>query len=349
MQRRTFLSACGAALAAGGRALAEEQPGQAKRFRVIDTHVHLFDARAMDAAGVAKIDYLNREATVEGCVEAMRLGDVDKGFLITYNAQDVAAQLRLYKIDPAAARLVYNTSYQKRAWKKHPELFYWFCDHIDPTRESYLEDLERDFDEGAAGIKMLPIFHGYFPDHPGYVPVYEMCRKRKKPIILDLSYWYLETMPPYNELEARRNRVKRWSDYARIIEPIFKQFSDVPISLAHAGTARRPSDYDEIFPFIAEQPNASCDIAAATLTSGVKTVDFIQQLVKAVGSHKVMYGTDWPYWTTGKDSYRKGTNRWSMITDDCPGFSDADKRSILAGNAETFVRFELPKAAAKRT
>ena len=352
MQRRTFLSTCGAALAVGGLASAEEKAAKSetpakKRFRVIDTHLHLMNARAMDAAGFPRITYLNRDATVEGCIEAMDHGGVDKAFLITYNAQDIAPQLRNYKVDPAFARLVYNNEYQKAAWKKHPERFWWFPDHIDPTREGYLEDLQRNFEEGASGIKMMTVFHGYFPDHPGYLPVYEMCRKYKKPIVMDISYWYIDFMKPENELEARRNRVKRWSDYGRILAPIFKEYADVPISLAHTGTARRESDFDEILPFIAEHPNVSCDIAASLDWISDKYAEFLQRLVKAVGSHKVMYGTDWPYWAIGKDSYLKGRFRLKLITEECPSFNDHDKQNILAANAERFVRFEMPKAAAK--
>src|SRR6185295_17935085 len=162
-----------------------------KRYRVIDTHVHLFNARQMGSDGVPKLNFLSLDATIEGYVAAMKQGQVDKGFLITYNAEDVAAQLRNYKVDPAMVRLVYNTAYQKTALKKHPDLFWWFPEHIDPVRETYLEDLQKNFEDGAAGIKMMTVFHGYFPDHPGFLPVYEMCRKYKKPIIMDLSYWYL--------------------------------------------------------------------------------------------------------------------------------------------------------------
>ena len=348
MQRRNFLASLGAFASAGSemvtRALAEDNPAkndapeQNKRYRVIDTHVHLFNSRRMGSGGIPVLKYLSVDATIEGYVAAMRQGNVDKGFLITYNAEDVAPQLRNYKIDPAAVRLVYNTTYQLTALEQHPELFWWFPEHIDPVRETYLEDLEKNFERGAAGIKMMSVFHGYFPDHPAYIPVYEMCRKYKKPIIMDLSFWYLSTMPAMNELEERRNRVHRFSDYAELLAPIFKQFSDIPISLAHTGTALRVSDYDEIFPFIAQFPNLSCDVAAATGYSA----EWLEKLVKAVGAGKIMYGTDWPYWASGVNSYLKGERRWTMIADECPALGEEQKRAILAGNAERFVAYQMP-------
>src|SRR5207253_202653 len=123
--------------------------------------------------------------------------------------------------------------------------------------------------------------------------------------------------------EKRRNRVRRFADYAELLSPILKEFSDIPISLAHSGTALRTSDYDEIFPFMAQFPNLSCDIAAATGYSA----DWLQQLVKAVGAGKVMYGTDWPYWTSGVNSYLKGDRRWTMIADACPALSEEQKQA----------------------
>jgi predicted TIM-barrel fold metal-dependent hydrolase len=345
MRRRTFLTSLGAAAAAGSMvpeiALPEDKAAASSerpRYRVIDTHVHLFDARRLGTSGIPNLQYLSLDATIEGCVAAMKRGSVERGFLITYNAQDVAAQLRNYKVDPAAVRLVYNTAYQRTALSKHPDLFWWFPDHVDPLRETYLEDLQKNFEEGATGIKLLPVFHGYFPDHPGFLPVYEMCRKHKKPIVLDLSFWYLKDMPAINELEARRNSIKRFSDYAKLLAPVLKQFADVPVSLAHTGTAAKVSDYDEIFPFIAEHPNLSCDIAASTGYSAA----WLEKLVKAVGAGKVMYGTDWPYWTNGPESYLKGERRWTMIANDCPSLTDEEKRAILAENAERFVQFKLP-------
>jgi membrane dipeptidase len=60
-----------------------------------------------------------------------------------------------------------------------------------------------------------------------------------------------------------------------------------------------------------------------------------------------MYGTDWPYWSSGRDSYRGGERRWGIVAD-CPGLSEEDKRLILAGNADRFVRYQLPDDAGRR-
>jgi membrane dipeptidase len=280
-------------------------------------------------------------ASAESTVDALRRGGVDKAFLISYTSVDVHQQMPR-GVDPKSLLPLYSRDYQIATWKKYPDLFYWVPDHIDPSRAGYLEDLQHDLGMGASGIKLLPIFHGFWPDHPGFLPVYELCRMQRKPVIIDLSYWYLEFMPPEQEPEHRRKRVKTFGDYAKLIAPIFRQFPDVPFSLAHAGTAHTDADYDAIYQLINDHPNLSCDIAAAV---GSAKADWLERLVRAVGADKVMYGTDWPYWTNGPDAYTTGSARWTRITDESPFLIDEEKHAILAGNAERFLRFELPPAS----
>ncbi len=334
MQRRDFLSTVGAIAAADSLAAAEPNPP--KTYRIIDTHLHLFNTRLQGKNGVPK--YIGVDATVEAALVAMERGGVDKAFLISYAADDIAVQIRQRGVKPESLRDVISKRYQFQAFRAHPKRFYWFTDHIDPLRKSYLDDLRRDFDDGASGIKMLPWFHGVLPDHAYYRRVYELCRKRRKPVILDLSWWYFNLNPLYNEPAARRQLVKSFADYARLLSPLFREFGEVPFSLAHCGTARASEEYDAIFALIAAHPNVSCDVAAARDYSA----KFLERLVRAVGAHKVMYGTDWPYWSSGPDSYRAGSRRWRIVTDESPSVSERDKQLILAGNAERFVRNQLP-------
>jgi len=356
--RRQFLASVGAATFAPGVLSAAEPgrdesppvatrpaPNSDKPFepaRVIDVHLHLFNTNLQGTDGIPK--YIAQDATVEAAIEAMDRGRIDKAFLISYAAEDVAVQIRKRGVDPDKIKTVVSKEYQVAAFKKFPERFWWFTDHLDPLRPSCLDDLKRDFDEGASGIKMLPWFHGVLPDHPTYVRVLESCRRHKKPVILDLSWWYFDLNPLDNEPPDRQKLVRSFADYARLLSPLFRQFADVPISLAHCGTAKTDEDYRAIFPLIAAHPNVSCDVAAATGYSA----EFVGRLVNAVGAHKVMYGTDWPYWSNGIDSYVAGPRRWRMIAHECPGLTHDDKRRILADNAERFVRNELPDGARSR-
>ena len=203
--RRNFLTAAGAGvLGTLGSALIQprESAGQQKkRFRVVDTHFHTFNSKLQGTKGIPKY---YPDSTIEHLISLMDRGGVDKAFLITYNAEDVASEMRYRGYSPVELLPVANEEYQFKSWQAHQDRFWWFPDHIRPIRETYLEDLERRFEKGASGIKLLPIFHGLLPDHRAWHPVYELCRKHRKPIILDLSWWLFGQYPLYDESRARR-------------------------------------------------------------------------------------------------------------------------------------------------
>jgi len=331
MNRRRFLRAAGAS--------AGTQRGVRERFRVVDAHVHVFNSGVQGANGIPRY---YPDSTVEMQIEKMNRGHVDKAFLISYNAEDVAAEIRRRGQDPVLFKAVANKQYQFRSWTKYKDRFWWFTDHVSPIRETYLEDLVRDLDAGASGVKLLPIFHGLLADHPGWLPVYEICRKRRKPVVLDLSWWYFGQYELVNESVERRklsSTFKIFADYAALLDPFFARFPDVPISLAHCGTARNKNDYPDIFDFLKRHPNISCDLGMISDYNAA----FLERLIKVIGAGRVMYGTDAPYWFKGLDSYRNGRFRWTVIADECPFLNDKQKQMILAGNAERFVKFELPQ------
>jgi predicted TIM-barrel fold metal-dependent hydrolase len=344
IDRRGFLSLAGAgvlgAMASG--IVSKAQPTTdtpPKKFRVIDTHFHTFNSKLQGSNG---IPYYYPESTIEYELSLMDRGGVDKAFLISYNAEDVGAEIRASGQSPVVLKPVANHEYQLACWQAHKDRFWYFPDGVDPMHEDYLKDLEHNFDLGASGVKLLPMFHGLLPDNRAWLPVYELCQKRGKPVIIDWSWWYIggEVAYGWNESKERQALCKSYRSYdewVKPMDPIFEQFPNLQISLAHCGTPKGRQDYEHIFAFLARHPNAHCDLAAIPDFNPW----FIEQLVKAVGPHKVMYGTDMPYWLTGPDSYRLGTRRWGVIAEDCYFLSDSDKQLILAGNAERFVKNEV--------
>jgi predicted TIM-barrel fold metal-dependent hydrolase len=313
--------------------------GTQQRFRVVDAHVHVFNSSVQGANDIPRY---YPDSTIEMQIEKMDQGGVGKAFLISYSAEDVSAEIRRRGQSPIVLKPVASKQYQFRSWKKHRDRFWGFTDHVSPIRETYLEDLARDLDEGASGVKLLPIFHGLLADHPGWLPVYELCRKRRKPIILDLSWWYFGQYELVNESAERRklaSTFRTFAEYVALLDPFFEKFPDIPISLAHCGTARNKYDYPDIFAFLQRHPNISCDVGMISDYNPA----FLEQLIKATGASRVMYGTDAPYWFKGLNSYRDGRFRWPVIADECTSLNDHQKQMILAGNAECFVRFELPQ------
>jgi predicted TIM-barrel fold metal-dependent hydrolase len=238
MRRREFVASVTAGLLASSGTLsrvasAQEAAGTAVRglkgpFRVIDVHLHSLNTSAPNLSAAAK-NYYPPDATVEGPIRKMDEAGVDHGFLLTYSAEDLAAEIRWRKVNPVELKPMVNRAYQIDAWRSHRDRFWLFVNHSNPLRETFAEDLRRDFDEGAVGWKFMPLFYGFLADHPGFLPAYEICRRRRCPIILDLSNWHIFPTRPsfghyplYNELPERQTVVKSFDDYARLLDPIFR-------------------------------------------------------------------------------------------------------------------------------
>ena len=85
--------------------------------------------------------------------------------------------------------------------------------------------------------------------------------------------------------------------------------------------------------------NVSVDLAAMPVDAAEKfphptAVAFLRRLIEGVGAHKVMFGTDWPYFGRGKPSWRE---LWGLIAEGCAFLSDEQSELILWRNALRFV------------
>ena len=346
MRRREFTAGlAGLFMGAGGMTRgktasgAEPDPARVRGvpgpFRVIDVHAHTLNTKAPNLTETARKTHGDKDGTIESLIRAMDEGGVDHAFLLTYSAEDLAAELRWKKVNPVEFKPKVNRAYQIRAWRAHRDRFWLFVNHSNPLRETFLEDLERDLDQGAAGWKFMPIFYGFLADHPGFLPAYELCRRRGVPIILDLSNWYMGKYPMYNELPERQNLVRSFKDYARLLDPLFSEFATVPICLAHLGTPGRgferiteqDRDYADIFALVRRHPNVLLD----TSPRMVRTPEFYRRIIDSVGARKLMWGSDWI-------SLSSDMTTWRMIQDQCDFLSEAEKALILSGNALRFVQ-----------
>lgn len=200
---------------------------------------------------------------------------------------------------------VYSREHALETWRAHRDRLFWFTDSVDPNRPGYLDDLKADLDQGAAGVKLLPVFVGMLPDNPGFRPVYELCRERGLPIILDPSFWYLDRYPLHSTPEHQRG-IRDYAEYAALMSPIFEEFSDVRFCIAHYGTPNLwgPDGLDlrkldPVIELVKCHPNVCVDLAAMPVPSNEDfpqptAVALLQRLIAGVGAEKVMFGTDYP-------------------------------------------------------
>jgi predicted TIM-barrel fold metal-dependent hydrolase len=193
--------------------------------------------------------------------------------------------------------------------------------------------------KGATGLIVFPLFNGLLFDHPSYIAVYELCRRRKKALMFEDWYFHQVSEPKYtieNETRERQKwagTFKSFGKYSRaVLDPVIKEFSNVPFCVNHCANPNTAADYGDVFDWLNRHANLYCDICSVPDYSPA----FIESLVKAVGAQKVIYGSDSPF-----SSIPIG-RRWRVIAEDCTSLSDKEKQMILAGNVERYVNYQMP-------
>jgi predicted TIM-barrel fold metal-dependent hydrolase len=225
--------------------------------------------------------------------------------------------------------------------------------YSNALRESFPDDLERDLNEGAVGWKYMPVFYGFLADNHGFLPGYEVCRRHKASIIIDLCSWLIGPFEPYrpqtpktlrpgavpgyplyNETLDRQKIVYSLEDYARLLDPVFSAFPTVPILLAHRGTPRDQKDLESVLALVKRHPNVHLDTSAQNSEMNARVY---REIIDAVGVRKLMWGTDW----IGSPNWDSHLSTWCKVQDQCDFLSDSEKAMILHENALRFVQGEV--------
>src|ERR1051325_9165990 len=105
MTRRDFIAGSSGLLASAALAPSTHAAqaltirGIKGRFRVIDVHNHTLNTAAPDLTEQAR-KYQPPDGTIEALIHGMDAAGVDHGFLLTYSAEDLRAEIRARKTDP---------------------------------------------------------------------------------------------------------------------------------------------------------------------------------------------------------------------------------------------------------
>lgn len=182
------------------------------------------------------------------------------------------------------------------AAREHPGRLLPYCT-IDPHGENLEAELERCFDQlGAVGIKIHPSGHSYPADGPNYQPMWEFAHERGTFV---LSHTW-----------------KGSSDCApETFGPLADKYPQVSIIFGHAGGG--PSGYPEAMEVAEGHPNIFLDTCGSMFTS-----QWIEKMVERLGSEKIVFGTDHPFFDPRTD--------FGRVT--MAHLSDEDKRNILGLN-----------------
>jgi hypothetical protein len=213
---------------------------------------------------------------------------------------------------------------------RHPDRFVGFTSWDveatagNPPHETIksLAALERGFTEfgfvGAGGFS-LDRYAPYPPEQAylGYIPIMELCRKYKKPIMFHTGYDGGKVPMGY------RNPI--------MFEPLAFEFPDVPIMICHMGK------YDMVF-FEYAMMLARKNQNVYLTTSNTK-MEFIERAVAEIGPERIVFGSDWSM-QHGILGEQQGFDVYEENLDSVRNakLDEGEKRMILGENLANLLR-----------
>jgi uncharacterized protein len=151
---------------------------------------------------------------------------------------------------------------------------------VDPTQPGWEDELHRGHRElGLVGIKLLPMYAGFFPHDERLDPLWRYASDHGLPVLLHTGTTFVRQAP----LECT---------LPRHLDPVAIRFPEVKIVMAHLG---HPYE-GECVAVIRKHPNVYADISA--LHYRPVQLYHSLMLVQEYGVwHKVLFGTDYPFTT----------------------------------------------------
>jgi uncharacterized protein len=310
---------------------------------VVDVHVHVFaepDDPLRDGYDIweygerADVDFGQRRGTVDDLLTAMTETPCAHSVILGMFVPDeeVAAGRRA-ESPPEGAAAAWEADFRRTL----PDLLRAYNDWVlttaaqsphltpliaaDPTvlgGRAGADLLLAAVGRGAKGIKVHPVLQGFLPDDPRMDPTYATCEEMGLTV---LSHSGTSRGDP------------QWAD-PFAFSGVMEAHPRLHLLLAHLGG----SSWHQIRAFADAFPTVSfdlCEIIAWTGAPGAPTADELGLLIHDIGAHRVLFGTDFPWYELDK------TVDQLM---DLPHLSDEERRGILGENAIARMGLQLAGA-----
>lgn len=249
---------------------------------IVDVHTHFF--RPERDFGP------NLRADMARCgVDPTTWGHLDQRHLETTQAADVAVVFGLQA--QATGWNIPNDAVAAHV-QRAPERLLFFA-AIDPAAAGFMEELERCHQQlGAVGVKLAPLYQGVHPADPRCREIYRFCERNGLPILFHVGTSFVGGTP---------------LDYSRPVhfDGIAVDFPELRMVLAHLG---HPWE-GETIAVIRRHPHVFADLSALYYRPW-QFYNSMRLLVEYLTERKVLFGSDFPFTTTGSSLEGvRGVNR----------------------------------------
>jgi len=238
---------------------------------IIDIHTHYFDPQRHFGPKL-------RADLARAGVDPANWGNVAERHLQTTREAEVAVVFGLQA--QATDWNIPNDAVATHV-RRAPERLLFFV-AIDPAAPNYMQELERCHqDLGAVGVKVAPLYQGVHPQDPRCREIYSYCVRHHLPILFHVGTSFVGGTP---------------LDYSRPVyfDAVAVEFPELRMVLAHLG---HPWE-GETIAVIRRHPHVYADLSALYYRPW-QFYNSMRLLVEYRTEHKVLFGSDYPFTTTG--------------------------------------------------
>lgn len=149
-----------------------------------------------------------------------------------------------------------------------------FCS-VHPADPQCIAKMQTYMEMGAKGLKLHPNFQQIRPDHKTVFDLCEAYSPYQRPLIL------------HSGLTGREKKGKRHQTFSSVfaMQELPNAFPQMPIVFAHAGITQ----YQDAISLARQHENLFLEISG-------QPSRHIRKIIQAIGSERVLFGSDWPFW-----------------------------------------------------
>lgn len=228
--------------------------------RIIDCHCHIYPNKIAGKAVKAIGDFYHIKMNMDGTPE-MLLEEGKKAGVTNFLVHSVATT-------PHQVKCV--NEFVANEVMLHPEFTGFGTLH--PQSPDIYSDIDHLIALGLKGVKLHPDIQGFKIDDPGYLKIYEAIEGRL-PVCFHTGDKRYDFSNP--------NRVK----------PLLKNFPKLTVIAAHFGGYTL---WEEASKELAGFENLYVDCSSSLFAL---TPDSARSIIMRYGTHRVLFGTDYPMWT----------------------------------------------------
>lgn len=279
-----------------------------REIQIVDTHVHLFPTREV------------RQRVLEGIKRAL-----GTPYYCTGSPEELAETIREANISHAVIMNQAAANKEALNWllsgnffacaysRKHPGLIPAIG--LDKRmKRNPTEEIDHKLKWGAKVVKLHPVAQEFYVNDRAMWPIYQKCQEVNLPLIFHCGKMMIEGLPAYA--------------HPKLFRDILKAFPGIRVVLAHMGGGywQEAIELGRAFP---ENTyfDTSIAISAAPIPDFIRLTDEqAVAMIREIGAHRVMFGSDFP-WINPKQDIRR-ISRLAL--------TDKEKRLILGENARAF-------------